>query len=83
MLDISVGAQPLDEEAKLVGLSSLISDPNRTVAVVVAMFDYADYDLSGLDELKASGVSKSTAEITILNSSNDRGRARADDLATW
>ena len=81
VLDISVGAQPLDEEAKLVGLSSLISDPNRTVAVVVAMFDYADYDLSGLDELKASGVSKSTAEITILNSSNDRGRARADDLA--
>ncbi len=81
VFDLSVGAHVVDNEAELLELSSLLDAPSRTVAVVVAMFDYGDYDLSKLDELKATGHSKTSAEMSVLTSAIERGRARADYLA--
>ena len=81
VVDISVGAQPVEDEAMIKGLSHQIDDPSRTVALVLAMYDPLDFDLRKLDELQNAGVGKTEAALKELNAANNRGRTRADYLA--
>jgi len=81
VLDISAGAQSLDDDSKIKGLLDQVNDPNRTVALVVVLFDYGDFDLKKAEELERSGVSQTDANLEMLSAANERSRGRAENLA--